>query len=109
MKIEVKNTLEFNKVTMALSSGGFAYSVEKLSALEGFWGNSFATATILSFVASVLAGVLVIGRASKLNTQPDGMTDDPDLKKMGAISAWSFLVGAALLSTFLILKVWEMV
>jgi hypothetical protein len=109
MSFTLKQALEFNKFTTAISAGGLVYAstvaseAGALSATVKLLG----TGAILFFAASVLFGALVIGRASRIESNEDEQISDSAMMTLGKWHSWTLLLGLGLSGLLMLNKIWK--
>ncbi|MGH7783871.1 MAG: hypothetical protein ACREO5_08560 [Candidatus Binatia bacterium] len=110
MPFTIKQALEFNKYTTALSAAGFAYAstVASESAALSRTVKWLGTVAIVLFAASVLCGAFVIGRASKLSNAETERVNDLRMKTWGQAHALTLVLGLLLSSLLMINKIWNL-
>jgi hypothetical protein len=100
MSFNLKEALKFNKATVGLAAAGLAY----VNSLVGgdhsasqmpFVLKVAGTACLVLFVSSVLYGVLVMGRVTRLADDKESI-DDELMRKWGLRHISTLLVGACL-------------
>jgi len=114
MSFILKHALEFNKFTVGLAAAGLAYvsslfGAEPLSnPTASFLVRVIGTAGIALFAVSVLYGILIMGRATKL-TQSDekDRVDDELMKTWGVRHSSTLLVGLFVAALLMLNKIWR--
>ena len=94
MSFTLKQALEFNKFTTAISAGGLVYASTVASEAGALSVTLMllGTGAIVFFAASVLFGALVIGRASKIANKEDEQISDAEMRKLGQLHSWTLLL-----------------
>ena len=104
MAFNLKQALEFNKYTLGLAAGGFAY-VSKIAADSSNatlrW---FGLAALACFAVATVFGVLVIGRATKLDEKA---TSDATIESHGKIHSVALLLGLAFAAIIMVISIWN--
>ena len=110
MPFTIKQALEFNKYTTALSAAGFAYAstVASDSSTVSMTVKWLGTVAVVLFAVSVLSGAFVIGRASKLPNAETERVDDARMKAWGQAHALTLVLGLLLSSVLMINKIWRL-
>lgn len=113
MAFTLKQALEFNKFTVGLATAGLAFAATVGSEIptQGAPPSAcvkwLSTLTIISFGLSVLCGIFVMGRASKLNVSENDRSNDHLMKAWGASHSVLLLIGLLFASVLMFNKVWR--
>jgi hypothetical protein len=99
----LKYALEFNKVTITLAIAGMAAAIEAGSHFGQFWRKVVYTLSVLMLFISVLEGLMVLGRASRL---ADNADYSPKLARLGSHHLWSLGIGGTPVAIGALYRIW---
>jgi hypothetical protein len=114
MSFVLKHALEFNKFTVGLAAAGLAY-------VGSFFGSEssvarepstclrlISTTALLFFATSVLCGIFVMGRATKLAQAADNeKVDDDVMKRWGVFHSATLCIGLIVAAVLMLNKIWN--
>ena len=104
MAFNLKQALEFNKVTMALAAAGFAFVSKAAADLPDFELRLVGLGAALAFALSTVWGLLVVGRASKI---AETATDDATIRAHGKAHTGLLFAGLLLASILVFTAIWR--
>jgi hypothetical protein len=90
VSFNLKQALEFNKYTLGLAAAGFAYVGKIATDTSNCAIKVSAVIALISFATSTVFGILVMGRASKLD---EGTRSDRIIERHGQLHAAMLLLG----------------
>ncbi len=99
--MDYKAIIDFNKYTLALAAGGFAYVLKSYGKPEQVWIYWFVMVILILFLFSVICGILVASTAtSRLNRIKEEQSNHDKLIRMfGITHIISMIVGMLFLGT----------
>ena len=107
--LDFEGLIEFNKYTLALAAGGFAYSLEKLVPAPTPVGRCLVLGLLALFLVSILCGVMLFAIATKAKhprnpaTAKSGM--ESNIARFGTAHAVTLTVALLLLGGMLVPRI----
>ena len=104
MPNQLERVVDFTKYTLALSAAGFAYTAEVAVKRHDWWIKGVGLAALLCFALAVTCGVLVLGRATKIEALDNEIT----LLRMGKVHSFFLILGLVMAAVVIFLRIfWQ--